>query len=66
MEPGKRLVKTHGYARGFALILFLRPAYEQLDRMEDHIIWTPKDVVENWRQTYISECNMAVIAASVP
>lgn len=60
----ERLLKSHGYVRGFALFLFLKPAYDQLDRMEDHINWASDDVIEKCRQTYISECNMSAIAVS--
>src|SRR5271155_1459355 len=60
-----RLLKTHGYTLGFALFLFLRPAYEQLDRMEDHILWASEDTVEKCRKTYITECNMSAIAVSI-
>jgi hypothetical protein len=59
-----RLLATHGYPLGFALFLFLRPAYEQLDRMEDHIVWATEEVVEKWRKTFIQECNMSAIAVS--
>ena len=60
-----KLLTTHRYIRGLALFIFLRPAYEQLDRMEDHILWASEDVVEKCRQTYMTECNMSAIAVSI-
>jgi hypothetical protein len=64
LSPGTRarLLNTHGHLRGFMLFLFLRPAYDQLDRMEDHVVWAKEDVVEKCRQTYIQECTMSAIA----
>jgi hypothetical protein len=60
----RRLLNTHGYWRGLALFLFLRPAYDQLDRMEDHVLWASEEVVEKCRQTYMQECNMSAVAVS--
>jgi len=58
----RRLLNTHGYFGGLAIFLFLRPAYDQLDRMEDHVLWASEDVVEKCRQTYMQECNMSAVA----
>lgn len=33
-----RLLNTHGHFKGLMPFLFLRPAYDQLDRMEDHVL----------------------------
>jgi hypothetical protein len=60
-----KVIQTHGYPRAVALFLFLRPAYQQLDRMEDHVIWATEDTLEKCRQMYISECNMSAIAVSI-
>jgi hypothetical protein len=60
----RRLLNTHGYFRSLILFLFLRPAYDQLDRMEDHVVWASEDVIEKCRQTYMGECNMSAIAVS--
>ena len=60
-----RLLATHGHARGLVLFLFLRPVCEQLDRMEDHILWSNEHVVEHCRQMYISECNMSAIVVGI-
>jgi hypothetical protein len=58
----KRLLETHGYLGAFALFIFLRPAYDQLDRMEDHVLWADEKVIDTCRQTYMQECNMSAIA----
>ena len=60
----ERLLCTHGYLGGLALFLFLRPAYDQLDRMEDHVLWASEDVIDKCRKTYMDECNMSAIAVS--
>jgi hypothetical protein len=59
-----RLLNTHGHFRSLILFLFLRPAYDQLDRMEDHLVWASEDVIEKCRQMYMQECNMSAIAVS--
>lgn len=60
----RRLLETHGYLKGLALFIFLGPAYQQLDRMEDHVLWADEKVIEGCRQTYMQECNMSAIAVS--
>jgi len=59
-----RLYKTHGWVKSIGFYIFLNPAYEQLERMERHIIEGNNAHIEKFRDRYISECNMAAIAVS--
>jgi hypothetical protein len=60
----QRLFRTHGLVFGAALYVFLNPAYEQLERMEDQILRQKDEDIEKYRNGYLNECNMAAVAVS--
>lgn len=64
-ETQKRFNRTYSPVHALALWIFLSPAVEQLERMEDQILHQSDDDILAFKNSYCFDCSMIAVAVRV-
>lgn len=64
-ETQKKFNRTYSPLHALALWIFLTPAVEQLERMEDQILHQSDEDILAFKTSYSFDCSMIAVAVSI-